>query len=113
MKEYIERLIDGNDLTQSDMRAAMDLIMGGEVPGTQIAAFLVALRAKGETVEEVAGGAASMRAHAVTHALPDSLLLAWLGDAQVSDPFYYKECVDTDPDMITKTHTKNDLHNQK
>jgi len=66
VKEYIERLIDGSDLTQSDMRAAMDLIMGGEVPGTQIAAFLVALRAKGETVEEVAGGAASMRAHAVT-----------------------------------------------
>jgi len=44
-----------------EARAAMGLIMDGEVPPTQIAGFLVALRMKGETGEEVAGFAQAMR----------------------------------------------------
>lgn len=65
MKAYLEKVMGGQDLSQSEMKSAMDLVMSGEAGPAQIAAFLVALRIKGETVDEVAGGAASMREHAV------------------------------------------------
>jgi anthranilate phosphoribosyltransferase len=65
MKAYLEKVMGGQDLSQSEMKAAMDLVMSGDATPAQIAAFLVALRIKGESVEEVAGGAASMREHAV------------------------------------------------
>jgi len=65
MKQYIQKVIDGRDLTQSEMSEAFDVVMSGEATPAQIAAFIVALRMKGETVEEIAGGASSMRRHAV------------------------------------------------
>jgi len=64
MKAYLEKVIGGKDLSQSEMTEAFDLIMSGEATPAQIAAFIVALRMKGETVEEIAGGASSMRRHA-------------------------------------------------
>jgi len=65
MKQYLQKVIDRTDLTQTEMSEAFDLIMSGEATPAQIAAFIVALRMKGETVDEIAGGAASMRRHAV------------------------------------------------
>jgi anthranilate phosphoribosyltransferase len=65
MKEFLKKVTDGVDLTQSEMAAAFDLIMSGEATAAQIAGFIVALRMKGETVAEIAGGAESMRRHAV------------------------------------------------
>ena len=65
MKQYLEKILEGTDLTQSEMSAAFDLIMAGEATPAQIAAFIVALRMKGECVDEIAGGAASMRQHAL------------------------------------------------
>ena len=59
----LARLLDGIDLTRAEARQVMDQIMGGEATGAQIGAFLVALRMKGETVEELAGCAEAMRAH--------------------------------------------------
>ncbi|MBN1670669.1 MAG: anthranilate phosphoribosyltransferase [Kiritimatiellae bacterium] len=47
------------------MTEAFDRIMSGEVTPAQIGAFIVALRMKGETIEEISGAAASMRRHAV------------------------------------------------
>ena len=65
MKQYIQKVIEGRDLTQSEMSEAFDVVMSGDATPAQIAGFIVALRMKGETVEEIAGGAASMRRHAV------------------------------------------------
>jgi anthranilate phosphoribosyltransferase len=65
MKAYLEKAMAGQDLSQAEMHAAMDLLMSGDASPAQVAAFLVALRIKGESVAEIAGGAASMRAHAV------------------------------------------------
>ncbi len=65
MKTYLQKITDGADLTQAEMAAAFDLIMNGEATAAQIAGFVVALRMKGETVDEIAGGAESMRRHAV------------------------------------------------
>jgi anthranilate phosphoribosyltransferase len=59
----IQTLLDGHDLDRADARAVMDEIMGGEATPAQIGGFLVALRAKGETADEIAGCAEAMRAH--------------------------------------------------
>ena len=57
-------LLDGHDLTADDTAWAMDLIMRGEATDAQIAGFAVALRAKGETVEEITGLVRTMYEHA-------------------------------------------------
>ncbi|GGZ49857.1 anthranilate phosphoribosyltransferase [Streptomyces bluensis] len=57
-------LLDGRDLTADDTAWAMDLIMRGEATDAQIAGFVVALRAKGETVEEIGGLVRTMYEHA-------------------------------------------------
>jgi anthranilate phosphoribosyltransferase len=59
----IARLLDGRDLTRDEAREAMNTIMSGEATQAQIAGFLVALRAKGETADEIAGCAEAMRDH--------------------------------------------------
>jgi anthranilate phosphoribosyltransferase len=59
----IQTLLDGHDLGRDDARGVMDEIMGGEATPAQIGGFLVALRAKGETADEIAGCAEAMRAH--------------------------------------------------
>jgi anthranilate phosphoribosyltransferase len=57
------RLAAGENLTQEGMTAAMDAVIGGRVADEQIGLFLTALSAKGETVEEIAGAARSLRNH--------------------------------------------------
>jgi anthranilate phosphoribosyltransferase len=61
----LARLLDGADLSRADARAAMSAIMDGEATPAQIAGFLVALRIKGETSDEIAGCAEAMRDHVV------------------------------------------------
>jgi anthranilate phosphoribosyltransferase len=56
-------LMDGRDLTQEGARDVMRSIMDGEATPGQIGAFLVALRIKGETADEIAGCAEAMREH--------------------------------------------------
>ncbi|MFF0432596.1 anthranilate phosphoribosyltransferase [Streptomyces sp. NPDC004327] len=57
-------LLEGRNLSADDTAWAMDLIMRGEATDAQIAGFMVALRAKGETVEEITGLVRTMYAHA-------------------------------------------------
>jgi anthranilate phosphoribosyltransferase len=57
------RVLDGHDLTRAEAREAMQQIMEGGATQAQIAGFLVALRAKGETADEIAGCAEAMREH--------------------------------------------------
>jgi anthranilate phosphoribosyltransferase len=59
----LAQLLDGRDLTRAEARNVMDTIMSGEATPAQIGAFLVALRLKGETADEIAGCAEAMRAH--------------------------------------------------
>jgi anthranilate phosphoribosyltransferase len=68
MSELITRSIDAlaerQDLSEKDAAAVLAEIMAGEVSDIEISGFLVALRVKGETVEELAGLARTMRAFA-------------------------------------------------
>jgi anthranilate phosphoribosyltransferase len=59
----IQTLLDGRDLGRDEAREVMGEIMAGEATPAQIGGFLVALRAKGETADEIAGCAEAMRAH--------------------------------------------------
>jgi anthranilate phosphoribosyltransferase len=59
--ESVRRLVDRRDLSRIEAAAAMDAIMSGAATNAQIAAFLTALRMKGETVEELIGFAQVMR----------------------------------------------------
>jgi len=63
IQEAIARVLDGRDLTREEARGVMDEIMLGEASPAQIGGFLVGLRAKGETVAEIAGCAEAMRNH--------------------------------------------------
>jgi anthranilate phosphoribosyltransferase len=66
VKELLKQLIDGKDLTQTQAETGMQQIMSGEATPAQIAAFLTALRIKGETIAEITGCAKVMREHATT-----------------------------------------------
>jgi anthranilate phosphoribosyltransferase len=63
VQEALARLLEGVDLSQPEARDVMEEIMRGEATPAQIGGFLVALRLKGETADEIAGCAEAMRAH--------------------------------------------------
>jgi anthranilate phosphoribosyltransferase len=62
---YLERVVERGSLCAAEAMAAMETILSGGASQPQIAAFLVALRMKGETVEELVGFARAMRRMAV------------------------------------------------
>lgn len=66
IKEAIAKVVEKQDLTEGEMVDVMDQIMGGEATPAQIAAFITALRMKGETVPEITGAARVMRARATS-----------------------------------------------
>ena len=61
IQEAIRDLIAGADLDRAKARAVMEQIMSGQATDAQIGAFLVALRIKGETIDEIVGCAEVMR----------------------------------------------------
>ncbi|ARF82921.1 anthranilate phosphoribosyltransferase [Kitasatospora aureofaciens] len=62
--DLLAALLKGEDLDRSSTAWAMDRIMSGEASPVQVAGFMVALRAKGETVDEIAGLVDAMYEHA-------------------------------------------------
>jgi len=65
LKSYIAKVVNRQDLTAAEAEAAMQVIMTGQATQAQIGAYLIGLRMKGETVEEITGSARAMRANAV------------------------------------------------
>ena len=63
IQAVITKLLDGSQLARAEARAVMDEIMRGEATPAQIGGFLIALRAKGETPDEITGCAEAMRDH--------------------------------------------------
>lgn len=61
LKQALEHLVAGRDLSRHAMREAMNTVMTGEASGAQIGALLVALRMKGEAIDEITGAAEVMR----------------------------------------------------
>lgn len=75
-KNTLNRLLNGDDLTESEAGEVMHLLTDEALPQAMSAALLIALRQKGETAEEVRGFAKAMRELAKTIQLPGSLAAA-------------------------------------
>ena len=66
----LPKLINHEDLSQSEAEIVMNQIMSGDATPAEIGAYLIALRMKGETVDEITGSARAMRAHSLKVILP-------------------------------------------
>jgi anthranilate phosphoribosyltransferase len=74
LKEAILKVVSRQDLTETEMVRAMEIIMGGEATEAQIGAFITALRMKGETVPEITAAAKVMRAKATRIPISNGLI---------------------------------------
>lgn len=73
-KSLIAKVADGHSLSSVDAEAAFDAMMSGDATSGQIGAFLMALRVRGETVDEITAGAKIMRAKAVHVPAPENAI---------------------------------------
>ncbi len=71
LKTLIAKAADGNPLSRDEARTAFDIIMSGAATPAQIGGFLMALRVRGETVDEIAGAVSTMRAKMIPVSAPD------------------------------------------
>ncbi|KRM89566.1 anthranilate phosphoribosyltransferase [Liquorilactobacillus vini] len=79
IKEAIQQAVTGKNLSYETVAKAINEIMSGKASDIQIAAFLTALTAKGETIDEIAGAAAAMRQHALPFATKHQSTLEIVG----------------------------------
>ena len=70
LKPLLAKIADGATLSEEEAAAAFDIMMSGEATAAQIGAFLMALRVRGETVEEITGATRTMRAKAIKIRVP-------------------------------------------
>jgi anthranilate phosphoribosyltransferase len=74
LKPFIASAAAGKPLSFEDARAAFDVMMSGEATPSQIGGFLMALRVRGETVDEISGAVATMRAKMLTVEAPEDAI---------------------------------------
>jgi anthranilate phosphoribosyltransferase len=74
LKPFIARLANGETLSRDDARQAFDIIMSGKANDAQIGALLMALRVRGETVEEITGAVEVMREKMLRVDAPDEAI---------------------------------------
>ncbi len=74
LKEYIGKVAGGTPLSFDDARDAFDIIMSGEATPGQIGGFLMALRVRGETVEELSGAVTTMRSKMLRVEAPEGAI---------------------------------------
>ena len=74
VRTALAAVVDGRTLSMDEARAAMGSVMDGEATPAQLAALLVALRMRGETVEELAGFASAMRERVLRVDAPDGAI---------------------------------------
>jgi anthranilate phosphoribosyltransferase len=74
LKGLIARVADGRPLGVDDARLAFEAIMSGNATPSQMGGFLMALRVRGETVEEITGAATVMRAKAAKITAPEGAI---------------------------------------
>lgn len=76
IQSVLMKLVEKVDLSFAEARESVSEIFSGNVPASQVAGFLIALRMKGETVDEIAGAAEAMRGAATRIHLPGLPVIA-------------------------------------
>ena len=71
LKPLIAKVANGESLNREEARQAFDILMSGEATPSQIGGFLMALRVRGETVDEIVGAVSSMRARMLPVSAPE------------------------------------------
>lgn len=79
IKDALAKLADRSDLSEKEAEEVMSEIMDGAATSAQIAAYLMGLRQKGETVDEIAGSARAMRARATRIQIGSAIVLDTCG----------------------------------
>jgi anthranilate phosphoribosyltransferase len=79
IQQALTRVVENGDLSRQEMAAVMRQVMSGEATGAQIGGLLVALRMKGETIDEIAGAAQVMRELATPVDVTDPHLVDLVG----------------------------------
>jgi anthranilate phosphoribosyltransferase len=74
LKALLAAVADGRTLTQDEARLGFDVMMSGNATPAQMGAFLMALRVRGETVDEITGAARTMRAKAAAIHAPENAI---------------------------------------
>lgn len=74
LKEHIAKVAGGKPLTFDEAREAFDIIMSGEATPGQVGGFLMALRVRGETVDEISGAVATMRSKMLRVTAPENAI---------------------------------------
>ena len=74
LKPMLATVADGISLSENEAEQAFDIIVSGDATPSQIGALLMALRLRGETVEEITGAARAMRAKATSVSAPDGAM---------------------------------------
>ncbi len=74
LKPLIAKVANGESLNREESRAAFDILMSGEATPSQIGGFLMALRVRGETVDEIVGAVSSMRARMLPVSAPENAI---------------------------------------
>ncbi len=74
LKPFIAKISGGDSLDREDARLAFDAMMSGEATPSQIGGFLMALRVRGESVDEISGAAEAMRSKMLRVSAPDDAI---------------------------------------
>jgi len=90
--EAIGKVVRGDDLTEEEMKVAMEEVMTGKATEAQIGSFITALRIKGETVDEITGAARVMRTKAMKVRLNNHLLNIDRDEINVEDETVLDTC---------------------
>ena len=74
LKPFLAQVADGTSLSVADAESAFDVIMSGDADAAQIGGLLMALRLRGETVDEITGAARAMREKATMVRSPEGAM---------------------------------------
>lgn len=92
VRDALQLIAAGRSMSRSHARDVMDCVMRGEVADVQFGALFVALHARGETIDELAGFAESMRAHVVAASAPHGAIDTCGTGGDGADTFNVSTC---------------------
>ena len=92
IRQYINQVVRGERLTEAEMTEAMEALLSDQVKPSQMAAFLLALRMRGETPEEIAAAARVVRRHTARISIPNGVVVLDRDEINLDEETVTKTC---------------------